>query len=716
MRSGQHIIYSIDDFLKLSKDQFSGVLKDRSTQTNTWDEEFDHIQKVLTKLQKHGYIIFEYGIPSLNFVIDVVLLIEGKVFVIEYKCGDSATAYSPEHLQQVRNYALRLKYFHDRSNERWIIPILVAMNAPDREIPMNKTDDIQLWDTVSCNKDTLCEAISRICIEKDDNGNDDWASDWANGIYKATPTIIKAACDMWERNNVSELNKSEADNDTKLSAEEYVLEIVERTKKCRGKAIVFITGVPGAGKTLVGLSLSVKCQMYGASMLSGNDPLVKVLSTALRKDLEKQYKSGKLKDEVRERYEAARKKAQEEKELEKNKISIDAVIRTAYSYKQEIILNRLCWEDGSYALKEGANRGSQHVIIFDEAQRAWTKTKMRTPGQSGKKDWQKRQDWPFSEPGLLLWDMNQRDWGVFVCLVGGGQEINTGEAGIGEWLMSLNSRAEFNDWNIYMAEDLNNPIYQRATQEGKTLNDYAKLFEKSGRLHKDSRLHLQESMRSIRNKKVSDFIENILSCNVEVASQLYKEIESTYRIYLTRDINKAKNYLRNCLSQHGQMEEDVRIGMLMSSKAARLRPLGYEVKKVADYLSKVSDWFLDPSNYTSSSNFLEVALSEFFVQGLELDFAAVMWDGDFRYNSKKGDWDYFNFDGKKEWARIDKSAEAQEMKRLYMKNAYRVLLTRARAGMVICVPQGDPIDQTRKPEIYEGTYKFLRSIGIKELE
>lgn len=715
MTSGQHQSYTISKFLTLSKEEFSGSLRNVDNQIRTWDDEFDHLQSVLRALNKDGRIIFEYGIPSLNFVIDVVLLLEGKVFVLEYKDGESANCYSQADIKQTRNYALRLKYFHSTSNEPWIIPILVEMSASNLPMTEMRNDEISVWHTILCNKDNLLGSIQSVITLLPYSGSTDWESRWEEGIYKATPPIIKAACRVWEKNNVRGLDTGESDKDTRLAVEDYVMNIVRRSRERKEKSIVFVTGVPGAGKTLVGFGLSVRCQNYGASMLSGNDPLVRVLSTALRRDLDEQYKKGMLIDEVAEQYRQAQGLSQTEREKEKDKISVDAIIRTAYAYKREIIENRLNWEDGSYQLRQGANPGSQHVIIFDEAQRAWTKRKMLTPGQSGKKDWQRREDWPFSEPGLLLWDMNQRDWGVFVCLVGGGQEINTGEAGIGEWMNAITNNAELSNWNVYVSDELFNPEYQRESEEGKTLEDYCKILEKEGRLCTDvdrKKLHLTEGQRSIRNKNVSKFIDVLLACHQEEAQSLYAKINPSYKIYLTKSVEVAKTKLRQ-MKEDGCYPEEARMGMLMSSEAARLRPLGYEIKKVSDYLSKTPNWFLDSSDYVCSSDFLEIALNEFFVQGLEVDYAAVMWDADFRYNPDANDWDYYCFDGKLKWSKKDKAE--QDIKRFYMKNAYRVLLTRARLGMIIVVPEGDDADSTRKKEFYDNTYNYLKQIGIKEI-
>ena len=702
--------FSIEEFLSMSPEYFQGILMNRhkqnhselaSNQTIAWEKEYNDLQSILKG--KNGRIIFEYSIPSLPKAIDVVILIEGKIFVVEYKVN--ATTHEVQAKQQTNGYALRLKYFHSRSNDNWIIPILVATDAACDKLEYIPSEEDMVYKTIMCNSCNLQEAIDHILDIIPYDGTNNWEKSWEEGIFKASPTIIDAARNVWRQNNVKGFTIGESSEETRLQAEDYIIEtVVEQTRNQSSKSICFVTGVPGAGKTLVGLNISVRLQELGASMLSGNGPLVKVLTTSLKRDLQKNKKNL-----VRP----------------KNEISVETIIRDAYGYKKEIFEKRLDYtKGGSYKLRENADLGSQHVIIFDEAQRAWNKEKMIRPGQTGKKYWQE-ESFPFSEPGLLLWDMNQRDWGVFVCLVGGGQEINTGEAGICEWLSAIKNNKDFDDWHIYMSDELCGEEYDSKTDDGETLDNYRDYFKKQGRLTLDSSLHLKACQRSNRSDKVATFVQELLNCNIENAKELYKQFKDKYQIYLTRDIEIAKKKLRTRKEQlvdrgyiNGIDDEEIRIGMLMSSKAARLRPLGYEIKKVTEYLDKVPNWFLDPSDHISSSNFLEIALNEFFVQGLELDLAAIMWDADFRYNKDKNDWNYYDFNGNK-WNPVDQTTNTQEIKRFYMKNAYRVLLTRARAGMVIVVPKGSHynengciLDSTRNPNFYDETYEYLKLLGL----
>lgn len=703
--------FSINEFLSLSFSVFNGCLTSSfqgqhsslsSKQTGAWKKEYEDLQLALQGME--GRVLFEYSIPSLPKVIDVVLLTAGKIFVIEYKAN--STSYDDQNVRQVEGYALRLKFFHSQSNDNWIVPILVATDAPDSALNITLSEEDMVFSTIKCNSSNLRSAIEQVNKIRPVVHDKEWEARWENGIFKASPTIIDAARNVWKSNNVVGFALGESSEETRLAAEDYIVNtVVEETRGRGGKSICFVTGVPGAGKTLVGLNISVRLQDVGASLLSGNDPLVKVLSTALQRDL------------VKNRRYLVRPRDQ---------ISVDSIIRGAYGYKKEIFEKRLEYTPkvGTVKLKADAEISEQHVLIFDEAQRAWNKQKLISPGQTGRKYWQE-EAFPFSEPGLLLWDMNQRDWGVFVCLVGGGQEINTGESGICEWLRSIKVDPEFSDWKIYMSDKMTGSEYDSKNGDGETLESYKAYFESKGLLTVDSSLHLTACQRSNRTEMVAEFVQALLDCKPQKARDLYTGFRDKYRIYLTRDVEKAKEKLRERRAElsprafrDGVDDEDIRIGILMSSRAARLRPLGYSIYKVSEFLNKIPNWFLDSDEYINSSNFLELAMNEFFVQGLELDIDAILWDADFRYNPVTNTWDFYEFNGKS-WSPVNRDDQTHIIKRSYMINAYRVLLTRARAGMVIVVPRGSeldsegkPIDPTRNPKYYDCTFEYLSSLDL----
>lgn len=705
----------VSDFLLLREEEFLGYmsLKHRcghntqhSLQTIAWSWEFRHLKQVLKGME--GQVIFEYSIPSLPKTIDVVVLAYGIIFVLEYKVN--ANSYNLADIRQTNGYALRLKYFHSASNDNWIAPVLVATEAPDCDTQLETVDDDMVFQPICANFRNLRKIMNLVVDKVGDSSSKEWEESWEHGVFKASPTIIDAARNVWHYNNVREFTLCESDHASWLEVEDYIANVVVPETKGRpngrNKSIVFVTGSPGSGKTLVGLNISVRLQSEGASMLSGNDPLVEVLTTALKRDLRINKK--KLNKPA-------------------NEISVKTIIRSAYGYKKEIFEKRLGYTPGKgiCTFKPDADRGSLHIIIFDEAQRAWDHKKMIQPGQTGRKYWQE-ESFPFSEPGLLLWDMNQREWGVFVCLVGGGQEINTGEAGICEWLETV--KRQFPDWHIYISKEFRGPEYD-GRDGTRTVQSYIDEFRLADRITFDNSLHLTACQRSNRSDKVSRFVHELLECNAGEARRIYTEISHRFPIYITRDVEAAKQKLRQRkfeLIDRGftkdGITEEIRTGVLMSSKAARMRPLGFEIRKVRDFLKKAPNWFLDSPDNIISSDFLEIAFNEFFVQDLELDLVGLLWDADFRYNPSTNDWDYYEFKGDK-WVSRMNDSETQSEKRFYMKNAYRVLLTRARAGMIIIVPEGTRQsastivnDRTRDASFYDTTYYYLLSLGLKPLK
>jgi hypothetical protein len=327
---------------------------------------------------------------------------------------------------------------------------------------------------------------------------------------------------------------------------------------------------------------------------------------------------------------------------------------------------------------------AEHVVIFDESQRAWDlqqtasfmRRKKRIPNFSQ------------SEPAFLISCMDRReDWAVIVCLVGGGQEINTGEAGIGAWVQAIEEN--FPAWHMYVSNRLADDEYSA----GVVLED----IRHRPRTVFDDDLHLSVSMRSFRAENVSSFVKALLDCQATEASQALAGLVGRYPIMVTRDLPVAKRWLKS------RARGTERVGLVASSKAQRLKPHAIDIRVDVNPVH----WFLNDRDDTRSSYYLEDAATEFQVQGLELDWVCVTWDGDFRFT--EAGWSFHDFRGKK-WQNVNNAAN-----RGYLKNAYRVLLTRARQGMVIFVPQGDHEDPTRSPEYYDSTYGYLTSLGIPEL-
>lgn len=674
----------------------------QTTQIDAWAGEIDILQDCLTPWKEtNGKIIFEYDIPRLGKRIDVVLLLNGIIFCIEFKVGESEIKVGD--VDQVLDYALDLKNFHKYSEDKIIVPILVATHydSSSSVIQSSIYDDRVLNPLMTGSSGVIKlirDVLSRFPDEIPVNEN------WIISPYAPTPTIIEAARTLYESHSVKDITRHEADKVTTDTTIAYILDVIHQSKANGEKSICFVTGVPGAGKTLVGLEVAVK-QTYqdqdkpiedeGAVYLSGNGPLVAVLNEALAQDNYKKCKERK-----------------ESKKLSDSRREVSKFIQIIHRYRDNMlekikipVENGVLEIDPEKAVKmQGSGYGEvEHVAIFDEAQRSWTHKRiadyLKRGGTYGNK--KKVDNFPMSEAAFLIWSLDQReDWATIVCLVGGGQEINTGEAGITEWISSLNKMFPY--WKVYISPKLTEPEYA----EGK-VNE---LLKNNPNVTFNEKLHLGVSLRSFRAEKLSAFVHSLLAIDGNAAS-IYEEIKDRYPIVLTRNMEKAKRWI------HEKARGNERTGVLITKESARYKPLGIHVLPSDD--DNAVHWFLDDITDTRSSNYLEDAATEIQVQGLELEYTCVLWDADMRYES--GNWKYFTFNRKWNELKADTESKADRMK--YMLNAYRVLMTRARSGMIICVPEGNPHksengfweDETRLPDYYNGTYEYLKRIGLDEI-
>lgn len=647
----------ISEFIQDDPHYLLGILAESNpypleqTQRDAWQEEIRILKLVLDGFT--GTVYFEYSIPRMGKRIDVVCIIGAVVFILEFKAGQDQFLHADE--DQVMDYALDLKNFHEQSHELWIAPVLVATEAQGKPILVSSThQNDKILFPIRCNKVNLREAIENVIAFADGEKIDQ--KEWASGGYHPTPTIVEAATALYRGHSVSEISRSDAGAKNLSQTTDCVSKIIERSLKQKGKSICFVTGVPGAGKTLVGLNIATlhmdeKHDLYSV-YLSGNGPLVAILREALTRDkvhVEKE-KGNKL----------------------RKYIAMNAVkqfIQNVHNFRDECLIDE-------------TKPPIEHVVLFDEAQRAWNLEQTEN-FMARKRD---KPHFGKTEPDFLISCLDRHhDWAVIVCLVGGGQEINTGEAGISEWIRAL--RDSYPDWNIYLSPHLSDSEY--------AVQDDLNRFEDKTKLHYEEDLHLSVSMRSFRAENVSLFVKQILDRDAESAKLTLSCISANYPIMLTRNLQTAKEWLKN------QARGSERYGIVVSSQAERLKPYAIDVKFPTDPIH----WFLDGKDDIRSSYYLEDVATEFDIQGLELDWACVTWDADFRYTPDG--WVCKSFVGTK-WNNI-KAPERQ----LYLKNAYRVLLTRARQGMVIVVPEGDPSDPTRKPEFYDPTFKYLKSIGLK---
>lgn len=632
----------------LGKLMVSDEFSTTDLQKNAWRKEIDILQDQLRSVE-NGDIAFEYTIPRMGHRIDVVCIIHGLIFLLEFKVGDSE--YRKSTADQVMDYALDLKYFHELSADRYIIPISIPTEAPSVCNEVSFMED-KISNVLKCTKDNIGLTIGSVLSSVQDQ--DLSIADWINSRYAPTPTIIEAAQAMYRNHSVKDISRNDAGAHNLTATTETINQIIDDCKRNHKKAICFVTGVPGAGKTLAGLNIANERHNFDADehavFLSGNGPLVDILQAALAKD-----RSSRAGITI----------AEAKKETK-------AFIQIIHRFRDEALTTN--------------NPPAEKVAIFDEAQRAWNEESLT--------DFMKRKKgvdaFNQSEPEFLIRIMDRhQDWAVIVCLVGGGQEIYNGEAGIIDWFRALQKK--FRNWHIYLSDKITDSEYVGNSSIEELLTGCSYSLRPA--------LHLGVSLRSFRSEKLAEFVKLLLDNEPSAAAAVYSELSIHYPIILTRDLDKAKEWIRK------KARGTERYGLLASSEGKRLRGIGIWVPSVINHVG----WFLNEKDNVDSSYFLEVAASEFKVQGLEIDYSILAWDADLR-RSGKG-FDYFKFRGTR-WNHVN---NMQQQK--YLKNAYRVLMTRARQGMIIFVPSGtDPEDDpTRDSAYYDDIYKYLRSCGIKEL-
>ena len=645
---------NIQQFCKQSLDEILGQITRNNpfvleqTQRNALIREIEILQKVLKNFPS-GFITFEYTIPRIGERIDVIITISGILYVIEFKTGEKH--YSKYVIDQVVDYALDLKYFHQESHHKIIVPLVVCSDAPSVPYQLISDDD-HIYRPILCNENSLGPILKELTDQLSDKPFS--FDQWLSSPYKPTPTIIEAAQALYRGHDVKEIARSDAGASNLNQTTETINRIINDSKKNHEKSICFITGVPGAGKTLVGLNIANERHQYDegehAVFLSGNGPLVSVLREALARD-----------------------------EVER---SDQKITKTDAERKSSVFIQNIHhFRDN--ALNKPDQVPLEKVAIFDEAQRAWTQEKTA-------KFMKERNvfSWEMSEPEFLISAMDRHDdWAVIICLIGGGQEIHTGEAGLPAWFDALKNR--FPHWKVYVSRQISDEEYTRGLELEKFFNGLNYYPERD--------LHLAVSLRSFRSEQVSDFVKSLLDNDLPRAQNLYSQLKYKYPIVMTRSLEKARNWI------YSKARGTERYGLIASSGAKRLRQFGICVQSTI----QAKNWFLNNKEDVRSSYFLEDTATEFDIQGLEIDWSLVAWDADYRMEN--GSFKPYNFSGSK-WKMV-RNQDAQ----LYLKNTYRVLLTRARQGFVIFIPEGSDTDFTRQHSFYDGIYQYLKEVGITEL-
>lgn len=680
--------------------EFSSI---RRTTMSSWHEEVRSIRKALADYKKEdGFVAFEYTIPRAGGRIDCVIGLRGILFVLEFKTGEEQNADADK--EQLEQYVIDLKNFHFESYDIPIAPIWVVPQAELEPCRIsNPSNNKQLFSMA-----TVCDATIADCFKKilsKDLGTLEpiSMSNWLLSPYCPTSNIVDAARKLYAHNKVEDINRSDAKGEDLIRTTNALLNLINKAKEKNEKYLCLVTGVPGAGKTLIGLSVATIRQEEEALesgkenrsvYLSGNRPLVMVLQEALARDA-----YARAVEEATQHLGRTPKKS----ELKSNGITkpeikskIKQFIQPIPSWRKEYLKgisvsgtgdNAILVKDENYAYKGNGEFfiPYDHVSIYDEAQRAWEDKENASYVRKKEDHLKNFPEW--SEPRFLISCMDRhKDWAVYICLIGNGQDINHGEAGTAEWLKSIK---HFPHWKTYAPADIKND-----PDVANELHDINIEYLPG--------LHLSTDLRSIRAENLAQFVDDLLNFRKENATALLKEL-TRYPIRITRDINSAKAWVK----QHARDNE--RYGALASSKGQRLKPDALTLLPPNSSESEVTHWFLGDNKDVNSSYYMEEVATEFQVQGLELDWALVAWDADMRYDESTSSWKQYSFRGSK-WMNINDSKI-----RSYQKNAYRVILTRARRVMVIYIPKGTHDDHTRNPKFYDGTYQYFKQLGIQEI-
>jgi hypothetical protein len=634
-----------------------GYTSQYADQTLTWQRDIHALKETLKKCvvtsesARWWGLILEFSIPRKELRIDVVLLIREVVVILEAKTGQAVSLAK----RQIEEYALLLHYFHKASSDRRIVPIIVSPEGG--KVDFLKLNQREFFPQLSSYWiapviPSSWDELSKVLLEVDRHSQGQMVAEvWAGSPYHPVPSILEAATALRSGLSIREIAHAEASEHEIEAVRQTIQGYVDLARAKNHHAICFVTGVPGSGKTLVGLSLahSDENRENAIHFMSGNGPLVKVLQHLFTKE---SMRGGAAAPQAR--------------------TEAKTLIENVHVFAR-------------YHTEDNHGLPSNHAIIFDEAQRAWNKA------QNMKKF---RRD--YSEPEMLLRIMERhQDWAFVVALVGGGQEINDGEAGLEEWGHALLKSTK--DWVIYASHEV---------LEGGSSTAGHRLFEDTEtqrKIQTNSTLHLRTSNRSLRAERLATWVNLVLDGDSDGAAEL--KITERFPILLSRDLNATRQKLR---------EQGIganRYGLVGSSGAARLRAEGLEPSSSFHAEYPWEHWYLADETDIRSSFRCEVFATEFEIQGLELDWIGLCWGGDFIWgDSNRWELRALRHGFQSKWTTI-KNREKQ----IYRKNAYRVLLTRARQGMVIFVPQGDRFDPTTQPAEFNATAEYLLRCGAISL-
>ncbi len=610
-------------------------------------------------LAAYRHVLLEFDFRRRGLRMDCVLLGDGVIAVLEFKRSKLTAA----DREQVMNYAVNLVEFHEETRrvlteERGVVaPVLVTTNKASGT-KAKATDDFlrSPWEgvlarPVECDGTNLHASLRSLLERRRATVTID-RTRWLSSRFSPSSTILDAAISLYGQHEVSAIAAHAAPAELIERCSQEVAEIARRSLTERTNRIIFVSGAPGAGKTLVGLRLAFDPRLRDeAVFVTGNTPLVEVLSAALKDAYKRRARS-----------------------------AAGAVVASGYAHEDAA---RVVGMSTFKLVKAHAFLGERgthlqatdgRVVIFDEAQRTYCKGRqvMRKPLEA-------------DEARLILESLMRThpNGAVVVALIGHNQAINSGEMGIAAWFKAAGECG----WRITISD------------ETMSLDEVATTGVWSTHPLRDRLVtgHLPHSMRYYRNGGLERWAEHVLDDRVEAAAALARELdERGDTVWITRDLVAARQWVRS-----RKVGQD-RVGIIASGQARRLAAEGLFV----DFKPDIANWMLKPSGDVRSANMLETVQNQYQVQGLELDYTLVCWDGDLR-RSAHG-WSAWKMNG----------ADWNKDKELgFAKNGYRVLLTRARKGMIVFVPRGDinGEDETRPPAMYSAIAEHLIQCGAREL-
>ena len=640
-----------------------GFVNQKARQTLTWladtralRDSLQSASQISSRINTWS-VLLEFNIPRKEKRLDVVLLASDRIILLELKSSDTQS----QHRLQLEEYALLLHYFHSTSRQRHIHPFLISptnkhIHSRQQELEFIETPAFWISPVEAIGWAELANALLQILTSSAPAPTINHR-DWEHGSYHPVPSIIEAALALQQGLQVREIAHSQAARHDIDQVTSVLMQHVEQTRAQGGFAICFVTGVPGSGKTLVGLNLAYTRQQQQEPIhfMSGNGPLVKVLQTVL-----------------------ARHRMQQGVRSLDARLHAKTLIENVHVFAKE------------YAEKDTDRPPSNHVVIFDEAQRAWDRLQNMRKFKRN-----------YSEPEMLLKIMERHtDWAVIIALVGGGQEINTGEAGLAEWGRALAASAK--PWRVFASPEVINGGTSVAGSS--LLSDPETQNACALEIHPDQQLHLKVSVRNLRADRFAAWVNYVLEGDAAAARDL--NVTDDFPLFLVRTMEEMRYLLRrHALGQS-------RSGLVASSSAARLRADGLEPSSAFHAEYPWEHWYLAPPTDVRSSYQHEVFATEFEIQGLELDWVGLCWGGDFIWSEQQQTWMIRSFCQRPVsfWSMV-----RGEARQSFRRNAYRVLLTRARQGLVLYVPRGEASDPTRSPTDFDQTAAFLLQCGVKSM-